>query len=242
MLRKTIRLMDKTVDRIVAILCLLFFLICIYAMVDAYNVYRNANDKSVLKYKPELGADPAVLRELSEDAVAWITIDDTGIDYPIMQGRSNDEYINKDPYGQYSLSGSIFLDSRNDRYFGDEYSLVYGHHMEYGAMFGALDNYKDPQYFNEHRTGTLISEGGAAYHITLFSKAMVQADDPVVFVPDERSRAEVLDYLKNHADIYLPQDAGRDSDHLIALSTCQSAENIERLVIFGVLSEIPKDK
>ena len=110
MLRKTIRFMDSAVNRIVAILCLLLFLICLYAMIDAVNVYLNANDKSVLKYKPQLGHGSEVLGELSDDAVAWLTIDNTSIDYPVMQGRNNEEYINKDPFGEFSLSGSIFLD------------------------------------------------------------------------------------------------------------------------------------
>ena len=127
MLRKTIKIVDKGIDRIVLIVSLLFFLICIYAMIDAVMVYYNANDQSVLKYKPHGKEDAAILRELSDDAVAWLTVDNTSIDYPVMQGKTNSEYLNKDPYGDYSLSGSIFLDSRCDGEFKDEYSLLYGH-------------------------------------------------------------------------------------------------------------------
>lgn len=146
MLKKTIRFFDSAFNRIVAILCLLLFL-CLYAMIDAVNVYLNANDTSVLKYKPELGHGKEALQELSEDAVAWLTVDNTKIDYPVMQGKNNDEYINKDPFGNFSLSGSIFLDSRNSADFSDPYSILYGHHMEYGAMFGALDDFKRKKLF-----------------------------------------------------------------------------------------------
>ena len=90
MLRKTIRFMDSAVNRIVAILCLLLFLICLYAMIDALNIYMNANDKSVLKFKPEIGHGE-ILQEISEDAIAWLTVDGTSIDYPVMQGSNNDD-------------------------------------------------------------------------------------------------------------------------------------------------------
>ena len=234
MLRKTIKIVDKSIDRIVLVVSLLFFLICIYAMIDAVMVYYNANDQSVLKYKPQGKEDAAVLRELSEDAVAWLTVDGTHIDYPVMQGKTNSEYINKNPYGDYSLSGSIFLDSRCDGEFKDAYSLLYGHHMDYGAMFGALDEFINPDYFSAHKTGKLITVGGEEYNIKFFAAAKAPADEKIIFDPPTTNNEKLLDYLKTNAAIYEePQDQG----HIIALSTCQSAENIERMLVFGVLSK-----
>ena len=237
MLRKTIKIVDKSIDRIVIIVSLLFFLICIYAMVDAVIVYYNANDQSVLKYKPQGKEDAAVLRELSEDAVAWLTVDGTNIDYPVMQGENNSEYLNKDPQGEFSLSGSIFLDSRNDKTFSDPYSLIYGHHMEYRAMFGALDEYKDKAFFDSHRTGLLTVVNGTEYQITFFAACKAQATEKVVFDPPESDNKSLLEYLKKNALIYYPQgvDAG---SKLIALSTCQSAENNDRMIVFGTLKPL----
>ena len=121
MLRKSIIIAHKSINFIVAIVSLLLFLICLYAMIDAVMVYNGANDSEIMKYKPTAG-NTEELRELSEDAVAWLTVDDTRIDYPVMQGKTNAEYLNKDPYGEFSLSGSIFLDNRNDKTFSDPYS------------------------------------------------------------------------------------------------------------------------
>ncbi len=103
MLRRAIKTIDKSIDRVVIIVSLLFLLICVYAMYDAVMVYYNANDSSVLKYKPQGREDAEKLRELSENAIAWITVENTNIDYPVMQGKDNSEYLNKDPYGEYSL-------------------------------------------------------------------------------------------------------------------------------------------
>ena len=234
MLRKSIIISHKTINAVVAIVAALLFLICLYAMIDAYNVYAGANDSGILKYKPESG-NTEKLRELSDDAVAWLTVDDTRIDYPVMQGKTNDDYLNKDPYGEFSLSGSIFLDSRNEKMFSDPYSLIYGHHMEYGAMFGSLDGYADREYFDAHKTGTLTVIKGAEYKITFFASCKAQATDKVIFDPPESSNQALLEYLNKHAIIYDPRGVSADSK-LIALSTCQSAESNERMIVFGTLN------
>ena len=233
MLRKTIRFVDSAVNRIVAILCLLLFLICLYAMIDALNIYMNANDKSVLKYKPEIGHGE-ILQEISEDAIAWLTVDGTSIDYPVMQGSNNDEYLNKDPFGKFSLSGSIFLDSRNSADFSDPYSMLYGHHMEHGAMFGALDYFIEQSYFDQRRTGTLTTASGQDYNLRFFAACKAYATEKTVFDQPDTTNEQLLQFIQKNAAIYEPQGVNADS-RILALSTCQSAENVERMIVFGIL-------
>ena len=234
MLRKSIIISHKTINAIVVIVAALLFLICLYAMIDAYMVYVGANDSGILKYKPESG-NTEKLREMSEDAVAWLTVDDTRIDYPVMQGENNTEYLNKAPNGEFSLSGSIFLDSRNEKMFSDPYSLVYGHHMEYGAMFGSLDEYAGKEFFDAHKTGSLIVANDTEYQITFFAACKAQATEKIIFDPPESDNPSRLEYLSKNALIYYPQEVDASSK-LIALSTCQSAESNERMIVFGTLN------
>lgn len=242
MLRKIIKVLDSIVDKSVAFLCLLFFLVCLYATLDAVHVYAAARDTGILKYKPTLASQNGeVLRQLSEDAVAWLTIADTNIDQPIMQGKTNDTYLNKDPYGEFSLSGSIFLDARNAADFTDRYSLVYGHHMEHGAMFGALDAFKNESYFAQHRKGVLMAASGKNYNIWFFACCAAPADESVIFDPSSDKNNDngvLLQYLEQNAFIYEPEGISPEYQ-ILGLSTCQSAETIERLIVFGVLQEIP---
>ncbi|MBQ2580494.1 MAG: class B sortase, partial [Ruminococcus sp.] len=159
-------------------------LIGIWQVYDNYYVFNHALDDSVLKYKPDPN-DPSAVRDspITDDMVGWITIDDTNIDYPVMQGESNSHFLNTDPFGKYSLSGSIFLDSRCSSDFSDSFSLIYGHHMEYGKMFGALDDFLNRSFLEKHKKGTLMVGRNAekVYEIEVFAAMKVSAKEKTVF-------------------------------------------------------------
>ena len=101
-----------------------------FALWDNERVYSAAGDvqADMIKIKPEIvlsedteeeGADFSELLAINEDVCAWVTMDGTNIDHPVVQGETNLTYINTDVYGQFSLPGSIFLDSRNKRDFSE---------------------------------------------------------------------------------------------------------------------------
>ena len=136
---RMLRILNGLLDRLLALVFLVILLIGIWFVYDTAYVFYHASADRVAAYRP--GSAGAPTRQLSKDCVAWLHVDDTSIDYPVMQGKTNTEYLNKDPYGDYSLSGSIFLDTRNKPDFSDSYSLTYGHHMAGGLMFGALDDF-----------------------------------------------------------------------------------------------------
>jgi hypothetical protein len=100
-------------------------------------------------------------------------------------------------------------------------------------MFGALDEFIKPDYFSTHGTGTLITVGGEEYKINFFAALKAPADEDVIFDPSNTANDKLLDYIKTNAAIY---EEPTGQDHIIALSTCQSAENIERMLVFGILS------
>lgn len=220
---KIIKFGNSILDKMYDAVFILLFLIGAYFIVDSYLVYNAATVDNALAYKPTEG-NPENLMGL-ENAVAWITIDNTTIDYPIMQGKDNIEYLNKDSFGAYSLSGSIFLDSRNSPKFTDSYSLVYGHHMSGGYMFGALDNFADEKYFDEHRTGALIVDG-QFYEIETIAFYHTDANESIIFNLDIEANRN--DFLKEKADIFKGNDGGR----IIALSTCTSPTSTKRTVLF----------
>ncbi len=197
-------------------------------MYDAWYLYEHTLDDSILKYKPNEYSVKTDDSPITEDMAAWITIDNTNIDYPVMQGSDNVKYLNTDPFGEYSLSGSIFLDSRNAPDFTDSYSLIYGHHMEYGKMFGALDDFLNRDYLKSHTVGTLIIGKNAekTYSIEVFASMETNAAEEIAFTPGES--AEISQYIKDIAKIY---EAER-SNRIIGLSTCAEGDTISRIIVF----------
>ncbi len=227
-----IRLISGAEDLFLLLLCLLMFLMGGYGLYDSYLVYRQANDDSILKYKPGYeGELPG--KEIRGRMVAWLTLDGTGIDYPVMQGDSNYEYLNKNPYGEYSLSGSVFLDCRNSGDFSDEYSLLYGHHMEKGYMFGALDLYRKEEFMKENRKGKLTA-GEKEWEISILAVLDALATDEVFFSPEATSREMLLQKIREKN----PGVVLKENSRLVAFSTCKYPDTAERTVVLGEIMEI----
>ena len=139
-----------------------------YCLWDNHQIYAAAENvqDDMIRLKPktddtaeEQGPSFAELLRVNQDVKAWLTLDHTQIDYPVLQGEDNFAYINTDVYGNFALAGSIFIDSRCDPSFADPYTLLHGHHMENSRMFGDLDLYKELDFFRQYYTGTLIIPG-----------------------------------------------------------------------------------
>ena len=233
---KVVRGVSRLVDAGLLLVFVVLFLIGGYSLYDTWLIYDHAQDTSVLKYKPQSVQQAEALREVLPGSVAWLTLDGTGIDYPVMQGADNNEYLNKDPYGSFSLSGSIFLDSRNAGDFSDDYSLLYGHHMEQGAMFGALDDFLDQAYFDAHRDGLLLTADGGRYTLRLFAACLADAAEGRIFAPTENEGP--MELIRAEHEVWYEPEEGP----VLALSTCRSAETSARIVVFGVLQDCESDQ
>lgn len=229
---------DGLLRFIATVLAILMLLYGGYSLWDNYTINKNAfiSDK-LLKYKPinEHSKSLADLIKINPDVVAWLTIDKTNIDYPVVKCKDNLEYINKNVYGNFELSGSIFLDSGNSPDFSDQYNLVFGHHMESGAMFGDISKYMEKDYFQKHQTGTLVVAEKATYKIQIFACVRSDAANAIVYNTENQSKDTVgrlLNYIKTNNVQY--QDIGvKEDDKIIALSTCLESTTNGRVILFG---------
>lgn len=222
----------------------------VYALWDNNQVYSEAKNvqEDMIKIKPEIeessednGESFAGLLAINPDVCAWLTIDNTNIDYPVLQGENNLSYINTDVYGNFALAGSIYLDSRNDGSYKDRYSLLYGHHMADGNMFGDLDKFKEEKFFEENKTGTLILPD-RAYKLEIIACLIVGASDEYIFNP-ARWQADIedlLDYTENTA-LYLDEKTldevrQKENSQIIALSTCSSEFTDARTIVLAAMN------
>ena len=209
-----------------------------------YKAYSSAWD--LLKYKPELIDNSEVpmtgsmLESINEDYRAWLTVYDSNIDYPVMQGPNDLYYASHDIYKNSSLTGAIYLAASNTGDLSDSYNLVYGHHMSNKAMFGALDEYRTQAYFDSHRKGIIVGSSGA-YDIEFFAVVNTDAYENRIYTVGNRAK-EVLDFLRSGGTggvglgtsvLFFDEEVAKKADKIVALSTCADANTNGRLVVFG---------
>ena len=229
-------------DRMITILAaILMILLMSYGGFSLWYTYMTMQEgflnNDLMSLKPVVSEDGSLsfeeLLALNKDTRAWITLDGTNIDYPMVQGKDDMEYVNKDVEGNFSLSGSIFMSYHNAPDFSDPYIRTYGHHMDNGGMYGDVMEFINENYFEEHKTGTLYLPGKAR-QLEVFACMEGDAYDPYIYnVMDKQGNMqEFLDYIKNNAQQY--RDIGmKDTDQVISLSTCVSASTNGRMIVFA---------
>lgn len=94
-------------------------------------------------WESPLDIDFKELKSINPDVAGWIYMEALpDISYPIAQGDDNEFYLHHTYKKESIFAGSIFVDCKNSKDFSDQNTIVYGHNMKNGSMFGTLKNYK----------------------------------------------------------------------------------------------------
>lgn len=181
-------------------------------------------------YQPHSVSD---LLSINSECFGWISIAGTNINYPVMHTPSNPQkYLNKNFYGEYSYSGTPFLDARCS---ADSTNLIiYGHHMNNGTMFADLCNYTDYSYFTEHPTVVLETKDGVFVY-SVFSVLKVKSDDWYKFtaVETEKSYEKWISYAKTKS-LYNTEITPVYGQQILTLSTCYGYNQDDRILVLAV--------
>ena len=242
------RVGNRILSIMAGILILLMLSYGMYSLWDTYKIYANSfADEELLKFRPtDDGEDNPTLKDLKKlnpDVKAWIQVPKTNIDYTVVQGQDDMEYINKNVYGEFELSGAIFLSCLNKDDFSDPYNLVYGHNMKNGGMFADVADFTNKEYFETHQKGKLYLTD-ATRKIRFFACMKVTAADAKIYHPDgyrKENLKDLLDYIQANAVQYRDVNVA-DENSLIALSTCSEAETNGRVVLIGKLEREVAEK
>ena len=240
----------KIVDRLINFITIIFFIVVLfmgsYALYDAYYVYNKAQLTDELKNLRPLDEEKEFslknLQAINEDICGWIRIHDTHIDYPIVIGEDNLEYLNLDYKKEFATAGTIFLDYRNNRDFEDDYSVIYGHNMEANLMFSDIKEYIRQSYFNNHLKGTLFTSK-AIYNVDIFAVSYVDAYSSQVYnlgmYKNDHSEL-VTNNFKKYATIFKDLNI-KNGDKLLSLSTCDAIGSNDRIVVLAKLTKKTED-
>lgn len=167
------------------------------------------------------------------DVVGWIRLDDSNIDYPIVHGDDNFFYMSHLPNKAPNSAGSIMMDISNEEDFSDTITVLHGHHMRNGNMFGNLEKLAKEGYFEEHPCFHLYTPKGD-YDVQVIAgwTASARASGYPIAFENEASFLEFVNYGRNNA-VYVSDAETSLTDHYVLLSTCAYTFTNARFIVLA---------
>ena len=185
--------------------------------------------------KPPIEVDFDKLKSVNEDVVGWIYVDALpDISYPIVKGKDNQTYLHQTYEKNYNFAGTIFVDYENSGDFSDCNTLVYGHNMKNGSMFGHLKKFRedDKLYKQDKYFWILTPERNYRYEIISAYTTGVNSDTYTLFKGPGEEFEKYLETIKGYSEIQTDDTDLTIKDKIVTLSTCTGNEST-RFVVQG---------
>ncbi len=181
------------------------------------------------------------LKEENTDIVGWLEIENTTINYPVLQGKDNEYYMTHNYKKEKSKNGSIFLNADYDWNISSNNLLIYGHNLGNGTMFQELLNYESESYYKQHpRICFTTVEDDSEYEIiSVFKSRVYYKSEKNVFryyyFINNKSEEEYNQFVKNakNVSLYPIETTASYGDQLITLSTCSYYVKDGRFAVVG---------
>ena len=233
--------MKRMINNILLIVCILIFCVSAWKLYGYYRSYKEAKDtysrirqESVKKVSTnERKIEFDKLRSQNKDIVGWIYIKGTSIDYPIVQGKDNEQYLHQDFNKKKSSSGTIFLDKSCDRKFTSDNNVIYGHHMKNGTMFAKLLKFREESFLKKHHVIILYTPK-KTMHLKVISSYAVKAQDqmPITFA-NEMQKKEYITKIRRMSEPSIKLD-DKKIDRIYTFVTCSYERDDNRTYVHAV--------
>ena len=202
---------------------------------EVRTVFEDGEEKTLPVLKNTI--DFTQLLSVNSDIVGWLRIRALDISYPVVQGKDNDYYLHRTFEKTDNFAGCLFVNSYNMGDFTDQNTIIYGHNMKNGSMFGKLKNFNDPEVFKKSRYFWIFTPD-FIYQYRIFSASVVDKTGltyQISFTDDEFdqfiSRAYSNSVVDNQ-DVTVTKE-----DRIVTLSTC-TGDDSTRFVVMGKLAQI----
>lgn len=183
----------------------------------------------------ELIVDFESLRAINPDVAAWIEIPALNISYPVVQGTDNSYYLHHLFSGESNINGSIFVDFHNKQDFSDENTIVYGHNMKNGSMFGTLSNYQNPDVYTEYPCFYIYIPGYCLEYQVFSCYATKTGSIGYTYAfPGIEEYQVFVDTVSSYAG-YSTGVEMAVTDKVVTLSTCVNSDRDYRFLVHGKL-------
>ena len=227
----------KILKFIINIVLVSLVCICAYKIVDTNEKYKKVDDiYEVIKTEKE-DIEKEDFQITHKNYRGWIKINNTNIDYPVLQAKDNKYYLDKDMNGKYLIAGSIFMNYTNNG-FVDQNTILFGHNMKNGTMFADLTKYMKQDFFYGNNNIDIEISNGQHLEYEVFSVYVTDAKDNYIISKFKSINEYKKTLHKIKKKSMYPLDIElNEEDKIITLSTCYYAVNDGRLVVHGKLKK-----
>lgn len=179
---------------------------------------KDSDNKKVPEPFDNIKVDYNGLYKKNDDYVGWIHIDN-GVNYPVVQGNTNNEYLHLNFEKKENSCGSIMMSVLNNGDFSDRVTILYGHNMKNGAMFGINQKYKKEDYAREHPYVFIHLKD--RYLVYKVCTSVIAKEDSTIFAPKTDNDKDFKDYIKQiKKNAYYCIEDINTEDKLLLMSTC----------------------
>ena len=214
--------------KILRIIAILLILVMITSLINLFSWYKENNKvkkivSTVSEYlvvEDEVYRVDEEIKEVNEDIVGWLKVDNTKIDYPVVKGNDNKYYLNHDLDKNKNSAGWIFMDYKNN--LDDQNIVIYGHHRRDGSMFGSIDKL----YKSGGKITLVVGDETRIYQI--FSIYETTSND-YFSITNFDNIDEAIKEFKDRSEIDFKQ-YDFSTEQIITLSTCTN-DNKGRIVV-----------
>ncbi|MBQ6322974.1 MAG: class B sortase [Lachnospiraceae bacterium] len=179
----------------------------------------------------------ADLKAVNEEIVGWIRIGALNVSYPVCQAKDNDYYLHRTFEKQDNFAGCIFLNAGNSPYMTDQNSILYGHNMKNGSMFGSLKKLSDPATY-ESNPYFWVFAPDFIYQYRIFSTHVVSSSGETYNTRFTQAEFQnFIDHMRADSEIDAHLVKVTTDDRVATLSTC-TGDDSTRFVAQGVLEQV----
>ena len=224
-------------QNLIKLICIVVIVFASWQLIDYFFTYEKVEQQEEELQQKITTSSLKQLQGQYEDMVGWIKIENTKVDYPIMQATNNEFYLTHNYEGDKLRAGSIFLDYRNNPSLGDRHSIIYGHDLRNGSMFGQLHQYEEQSFANANRHFTIETRNAL---ITVEVFAAYQTTTDFYYIETKftnESYEQFIEAIRNKSSISYDGYINVN-DQIITLSTCVSDnQSDERFVVHAKVVE-----
>ncbi len=177
------------------------------------------------------------LQKVNPEVIGWIRIGAVGISYPIAQAKDNEYYLHRTFKKVDNFAGCIFENCANSPFFTDQNTIIYGHNMKNGSMFGKLKDFSDQETLDRNPYFWIFTKDFIYQYRIISSSVVNKIGDPYITRFSQEDYQKFIDKSIASSEVDCGDIQVTTDDRIVTLSTC-TGNDATRRILQGVLTQV----